>query len=413
MNNKENKPQINSVKLILASIVFILLFSYALYNIIELIKTPTELFIVESGKISLEEDSVGYIIRDEVIISGENFENGLVQIKMDGEKVAKGESVFRYYSKNEEDLNTKIAELDTKIQEALEGQTSIYSNDIKILEVQIEDNIEKVRRTNDILKLKEYKKNINNSITKKAQIIGELSPSGTYIKELIQERSGLEKQLNSGVEYIKAPNSGIVSYRIDGMENQLSVNNFSNLNKETLEGIDLKTGQIVATSNTQGKIINNFYSYIATIINSEEAKSKKVGDVVSLRLSTSTEVKSEIVHIQEQNDGSVLMIFKITKGVEELINYRKIAIDVIWWSDEGLKVANTAIRYENNIPYVIKNTAGYEYKIYIKIASQNENYSIVKNYTTDEYKELGFSSEQIKNMKKISLYDEIMINPDE
>ena len=117
--------------------------------------------------------------------------------------------------------------------------------------------------------------------------------------------------------------------------------------------------------------------------------------------------------MQEQSDGSILMIFKITKGVEELINYRKVAIDVIWWSDDGLKVANTAIKYENNIPYVIKNTAGYEYKIYVKIASQNENYSIVKNYTTDEYKELGFSDEQIKSMKKISLYDEIIINPDE
>lgn len=410
--NKKEKPKINIVKLIVVSIISILLCSYLLYNIIELIKQPTDLFIVESGKISLEEDSIGYIIRDEIIISGENSENGLVQIKTEGERVAKGESVFRYYSKNEEELNTKIKELDSKIQEALEGQTTIYSNDIKILEGQIEENIEKIRRTNDIAKVKEYKKNINNYITKKAQIIGELSPSGTYIKQLIKERNNYEKELNSGVEYIKAPTSGIVSYRIDGMESEFSVNDFSNLNKEMLENINLKTGQIVATSNTEGKIINNFYSYIATIMNSEEAKSKKVGDIITLRLSTSTEVKAEITYIKEQEDGSILLIFKITKGVEELINYRKIAIDVVWWSDSGLKVANSAIRYENNIPYVIKNMAGYEYKIYVKIVSQNENYSIVKNYTTDEYKNLGFKDEEIKNMKKINLYDEILTNPD-
>lgn len=410
--NKKEKPKINIVKLIVVSIISILLCSYLLYNIIELIKQPTDLFIVESGKISLEEDSIGYIIRDEIIISGENSENGLVQIKTEGERVAKGESVFRYYSKNEEELNTKIKELDSKIQEALDGQATIYSNDIKILEGQIEENIEKIRRTNDIAKVKEYKKNINNYITKKAQIIGELSPSGTYIKQLIKERNNYEKELNSGVEYIKAPTSGIVSYRIDGMESEFSVNDFSNLNKEMLENINLKTGQIVATSNTEGKIINNFYSYIATIMNSEEAKSKKVGDIITLRLSTSTEVKAEITYIKEQEDGSILLIFKITKGVEELINYRKIAIDVVWWSDSGLKVANSAIRYENNIPYVIKNMAGYEYKIYVKIVSQNENYSIVKNYTTDEYKNLGFKDEEIKNMKKINLYDEILTNPD-
>lgn len=411
MNSKETKPKINIFKLIVISIISILLCSYLLYNIIELIKQPSDLFVVESGKISLEEDITGYVIRDEIIISGENYANGLVQIKAEGERVAKGESVFRYYSKNEEELNEKIEELDVKIQEALSGQKNIYSNDIKILENQIEENLRQIRVTNDILKIREYKKNINNAITKKAKIIGEQSPSGSYIRELIQERSSYENQLNSGVEYIKAHTSGIVSYRIDGLEEVFSVNDFSNLNKEMLENINLKSGQIVAASNEKGKIINNFYSYIATIMNSETAKTKKVGDIVTLRLSSSTEVKGEITYIKEQEDGSILLIFKITKGVEELINYRKIAIDVVWWSDNGLKVANSAIRYENDIPYVIKNMAGYEYKIYVKIVSQNENYSIVKNYTTDEYRQLGFKDEEIKNMKKITLYDEILTNP--
>ena len=374
MSSKEEKPKLNVFKLIVIGIIFIIICTYLIYNIIELIKQPTDLFVVESGKITLEEDSIGYVIRDEVIISGENSENGLVQIKTEGERVAKGEAVFRYYSKNEEELNKKIEELDTEIQKALEGQTNIYTNDIKIIEGQIEDNIELIRYTNDIMKIREYKKNINNAITKKAKIIGDLSPSGSYIKELIQERSSYENELNSGVEYVTAVNSGIVSYRIDGFEDVFSVEDFSNLNKETLENIDLKTGQIVASSNTSGKIINNFNCYIATIMNSDTSKTKKVGDTVTLRLSSSNEVKAQIAYISEQNDGSNLIVFKIQKGVEELINYRKISIDVIWWSDSGLKVANSSIRYENNIPYVIKNMAGYEYKIYVKIVSQNDNY---------------------------------------
>ena len=125
MSSKEEKPKLNVFKLIVIGIIFIIICTYLIYNIIELIKQPTDLFVIESGKITLEEDSIGYVIRDEVVISGENAENGLVQIKSEGERVAKGESVFRYYSKNEEDLNEKIEELDTKIQEALEGQTNI------------------------------------------------------------------------------------------------------------------------------------------------------------------------------------------------------------------------------------------------------------------------------------------------
>ena len=44
----------------------------------------------------------GYVIRDEVVVKGNQYKNGMEQIKSEGEKVAKNENVFRYYSKNEE-----------------------------------------------------------------------------------------------------------------------------------------------------------------------------------------------------------------------------------------------------------------------------------------------------------------------
>ena len=67
----------------------------------------------------------GYIIRDEVVVKGNQYKNGMEQIKSEGEKVAKNENVFRYYSKNEENLKKQIAELDNKIQETMQKQTGI------------------------------------------------------------------------------------------------------------------------------------------------------------------------------------------------------------------------------------------------------------------------------------------------
>ena len=51
-------------------------------------------------------------------------------------------------------------------------------------------------------------------------------------------------------------------------------------------------------------------------------------------------------YIKEQDDGKVMIVFKIDKEVEKLIAYRKIALDVIWWSYSGLKVPNSAIMQE-------------------------------------------------------------------
>ena len=49
---------------------------------------------------------------------GENYKNGLVEIKAEGAKTSKGENVFRYYSDNEESLKEKISKLDIEIRES-------------------------------------------------------------------------------------------------------------------------------------------------------------------------------------------------------------------------------------------------------------------------------------------------------
>ena len=85
----------------------------------------------------------------------------MAQIISEGQKVAKGETVFRYYSNDEENLNEKIAELDEKIQHALESETGKPSSDVKILEAEIDEKVKKIENVSDIQKISEYKKEIN------------------------------------------------------------------------------------------------------------------------------------------------------------------------------------------------------------------------------------------------------------
>ena len=252
------------------------------------------------------------------------------QIITEGKKAAKGEAIFRYYSKNEDSLIKQIADLDEKIQEVMTAQTNLYSSDIKLIENQIDEKVKELNSTTDITKLAEYKKEINELVTKKANIIGEKSPSGSYLKQLQDQRTSLENELNSGAEYITAPESGIVSYKVDGLEETLTPENFSTLSKEYLESLNLKTGKIIATSDESGKIINNFKCYIATISSSDEAKNAKIGDDVKIRLSNNVEIDAEIVYLSQENENENLLVLEINKQIEELTNYRKISFDLIW-----------------------------------------------------------------------------------
>ena len=289
--NKEKKKTKNKVnrKKIVIYIVLALVIMYLVYAVYLLVKQPTDKVTVENGTLYLEETDIGYIIRDEQVVKGNNYKNGMERIKNEGEKTAKGDSIYRYYSKNEDKLKEQIAEFDNKVQEALKGQEGTLTSDIKLSEIkllenQLDEKIALLNKTSDISKITEYKKEINDLVSKKAKLTGESSAAGSYLKQLYNQRAKLEEQLNSGAEYIKAPESGIVSYKVDGLEETLTPNNFSTINKEFLENLKLKTGQLIATNDECGKIIDSSKCYIATISNSEQAKQAQIGDSVKVRL---------------------------------------------------------------------------------------------------------------------------------
>ena len=406
---KKEKRKINKKSITL--LVFIVTSIYICYTIFLLIKQPTDTFTIEEGEVYQEETDIGYIIRDEQIIKGENYANGMEKIKNEGEKTAKGESIFRYYSKNEDKLKEQISELDVKIQDVMASETGAYTSDMKIIEEQIDEKIDQIRNTEDVSKLEEDRKEISELVTKKAKIAGDLSPKGSYLNQLIAERSKYEKELNSGAEYISAPNSGIVSYRVDGLEDKLTPNNFSEISEEYLESLDLKTGKIVATNEETGKIINSFKCYLAIVSNSKEAKEANNNDKVKIRLSNNSEVEAKIVHKAEQKSGGTLLILEFDKQISELTNYRKISVGIIWWEYSGLKVPNQAIINENGLDYVLRNRAGYFDKTLVKITHQNDDYSIITSYTTEELKGLGYTDAEINDIRKVSMYDEVLINP--
>ena len=92
----QNKKKKNKLIVVLSKykkqILFILLLCILIYIInivVNLIINPTDTVFVEMGQIEEKETAVGYIIRDETVLKGENYKNGIEQIKAEGEKLQK------------------------------------------------------------------------------------------------------------------------------------------------------------------------------------------------------------------------------------------------------------------------------------------------------------------------------------
>ena len=426
-NTNENKiNKINVIKNIkkvdiLKAFVLIIIIIYIGYAFSKLIRSPSKTFMIEQGSLSLEENVTGYIIRDETVIEGQNSTDELKAVKKENERVSKGEVVFTYVNKSEEQLEEKINQIEQEISTIMENQTSIPNNDTKVLDSQIEISLEEVTNINDVKKLIEYKNTINNYIEKKAKISGELSKSGSKIKELMNQKESYENQLNQVKESVKATAAGIVSYRIDGFENVLTPKTFSNLNTQVLESLNIETGQ-VSESKNKAKVVDNFCCYLAANMKSDAALNSQVEDKVILRINNSLEVEANIEYIVEETDGSRLIIFRFTKNTQELIQYRKVNFEVIWWRESGLKVPNEAI--SNRKEFVISNDdekeekiiigeitrvrTGYQETVVVEILKENQNYSLIGSLSTKQITDIDGLEVDITNLKTISLYDEVL-----
>ena len=395
-------------KKIIAILSVIAIVIYGVISILTLLQQTSETYVVRQGTISKEDASVGYIIRDEKVVKGEDYTNGIYAIASEGKRVAKGESIFRYYSDSEQEIKDQISGINYKIQELLEQEKNpTTSADIKSIEKQIEQEIKEINTLNNYQEIIESKKNIDNLINKKINFIGEVTEN-KEIKSLVKERNTYEQQLKNGSEYQKAEISGLVSYKVDGLEETLSTSKFNEITEQYLNKLDLQTGKIVSTSNECGKVIDNFKCYIAVTLKSSNAMSAEVGKNVKLRISNNEEYDAKIAQINEES-GKRTIIFQINKMTEELISHRKVLVDVIWWNASGLKVPRQALIQENGLYYVMRNKAGVQTKLLVNVKQQTDKFAIITTYTDKELEELGFTSTEIRNYKKITNYDEIVV----
>ena len=85
MRNGQEKINHKKVFITIIGMVLILLF---VVNSSKLLKKTSEKTTVFEGSLSYEEPVEAFVIRDEVVLQGENSENGLVQILADGERAA-------------------------------------------------------------------------------------------------------------------------------------------------------------------------------------------------------------------------------------------------------------------------------------------------------------------------------------
>lgn len=384
--------------IIVGSVCVVLIGIILIFNI----HNASEKYLVDNGDIENIETTIGYVVKDEKIIE-KNVNKVLVPVVPEGSKVAKNGILATYKGLEYANYEEKLLKMDKEILELMKDLPTVYSSEVETIEKNIYQNLKSSINETSYIKMQEYKTKIDSSMNNRAIIIGNLSPEGADIKGLIEKRNDYEQSAKESNDNILAPMTGIVSYKTDGYEGKVQA---SNIDKLTYEDIKSRLKE-AAGSTTDVKVVNNYTAYIVTKVSLKNLSYIKEGKTYKLRLieNSNYELQATITKFVEKDDG-VEVFFQVTNGIEKLINLRDIDVDVVWWTNTGLFVTNDALnKYDKVDAYYVSVIKYGEYdNIPVKIVKQNDKYSIISNYSTEEISELGLKRKNI-----LKQYDRIVL----
>lgn len=397
------KPKSIKKKNIVVIIVSVICLVVICAIIYECVIQKSQTYTVVNGYVEKSSNVQGIVIKQEKVIDINN-NNAIIPLVEQGERIRKTESVALYKDNNYQEYISKINDLDKQIETLIKDLPQNYSNDITYIESQIELLGKQARKTTSYIKIQEYKTKIDELTSQKITILGELSPSGSKVRELIDTRKNIEENYKSSANNIKSSMAGCVTYKIDGLEGITDTSKVLNYTKNEIDDIFSKYRS--NTSSDFGiKIVDNFNAYIIVKVqNNEYIKS---GSNIYIKFTDKSNVKenailTKVVDIDEDNKYCII---SMSNGIEKLIDSRCENIEIIWTRKSGMAVPLNAITVDSsNIGKVTTIKNGDYQEVPIKISLSNDNIAIVDNLTDEERKNNG-----IENKNTLEIYDQLVI----
>ena len=332
-------------------IIFVLICAYIIMFVYTFFaQNIDETINITYGTVEAKELVTGYITRNEKIVSADIL-GGLYPVVLEGERVSKNQKVAVVKNENSDNIEEKIKEIKNKL--SLLTTPTIFNNDIKLLENDVNYSLNSLMLSNyneNFSNLSSIRNKIEDKLSKKALIIGESGAKGTLENEYYEEIKRYESQLTNSREELTAPIAGTVAYKLDGYESVFSYNAIGDYDVETLEKMNVPSGELVGTTKQNSfKIVDNIEGYVTVISSSKEALNARVDKKLKLRFPeiSNEEISGRIEYLTIEDDKAVLT-FRINRMLEDLINYRKTKVEMIWNSSEGLLVPSSAIKHEED-----------------------------------------------------------------
>lgn len=372
--------------------------------------------IIRMGAIEESVNAEGYIVRDEEVLKSQ-FEGKYIPVASEGEKVPANFRIATVLRESSVKLLEALKEKDIKIideQKKRNDNESFFSEDITKIENKIGQKVKLIieqSNLNSLSSVKAVKAEIDELIQKKASVVGGLNTTDAYINQLKKEKERIQQQINSSTKDVITRTPGIISFVVDGYEEVLSPGAIKDLTPAFLEKVkvneeykNVKTNDVGADRPFARIIKGNEY-FVITVLEPREADRFNANDEIGgLRINDINRVVHgcQVSYKSDKKDEKYVIAVKVDRYLSETAGLRKINVDLIKSSHEGLKVPLKSLKdidfkeMKAKIVLIKANVASIRE---VKILGKNDEFAIISSLD-GEYR------------KGVSLYDSYAVNPE-
>lgn len=386
-------------------IVVIILLAFFIFIISKNEFNHKTTYTVINGDIESSVETNLYLIKDEKLIDYDKNQS-IIAIVDQGKRASKNEAIATYQNDSYDDYQKQIADIDKQIQTLVKDLPITYSADISNIDNNILKYSKEVQKTTSYLKIQEYKTKLDELAYKKITILANASPDSSAIRDLVSKRENLVEVSKKSNNIIWTSVSGVVTYKVDGIEDKIAYNEIENYNESDFDSLI----SLYDTNNSEFgiKIVDNFGAYLLVKTQAgDNDKFIKQGNRYKIRISDlenltlTARLKKNV-----SSNGYNYSLFEINNEIDKLVDYRKLSCEVVWNSINGMAVPLNSIYTdeEQDYEYVLM-VYGTEYKrILINIVAQSDSIAIVENVDKSLYQKYNLDSNF-----KLELYDELVI----
>lgn len=334
--HKENDRSAAATRHInLGAVVFMIIFIYIVIVLVNFaLRERVNYTIAETGVLSHSALYDGLVLRDETIY--EATDSGHIKYFLpEGARVRNNNPVFGIISDP-----SMVAILDEDIFKATQSLSTddpMFDESYDYLKSRVRNHV-----INHYHQPYSYtyvsKKQIENDIAEIRNTVILQSDSSSEV-----HLSSLQNQYDDSITMVNSNSSGLVSYKIDGMENVgIDDFNLSDLNAE-IEIQDTSTKTMTEKGQPVFKVVNNYLWYIVAEIDDECEKQIEGKSYISVNFVDKGIEHDVKVYDMYDKDDKTYLILEIDRMINEFLTDRHVDFRITYENYAGIKIPETAV----------------------------------------------------------------------